>query len=426
MLPPLCRLPAALPLKEKEKVNAKSLTLCLCYALLAGCAKGAIDSLPAAHDQNDPSPTAKAPNAAFTSLYSFKGNPDGAFPLAPLVQVGGNLYGTTSQGGTANANGDGTIFKITPSGDETVLYSFAGSPDGQFPQAGLIALKGLLYGTTPNGGTSANGTVFTSTKKGAEKVLYSFMGGTDAAGPTAGLLNVNGTLYGTTLAGGGTECNSGIGCGTVFKIDPSGTESVLYRFQGGTDGQAPSGALVFVKGMLYGTTFFGGGSSCNFRGCGTIFKVDPAGTESVIHSFKGGSDGANPDAGLIDLNGRLYGTTSSGGGSKNDGTVFHITTAGKETVIHRFKGRSDGADPESGLLAVKGTLYGTTFAGGQSDFGTVFQMTTKGAETVLHSFTFGADGGNPSASLIRVKGTLYGTTKTGGTAGFGTVYSIAL
>ena len=340
--------------------------------------------------------------------------------------MGGSLYGTTSQGGTVTANGDGTIFKITLAGDETVLHSFEGTPDGQFPQASLIAVKGLLYGTTPNGGTTAYGTVFTTTKKGVENVAYSFMGGTDGAGSEASLTNVNGTLYGTTSAGGGTSCNSGIGCGTVFKIDQSGTESVLYRFQGGSDGQAPSAPMIYVKGMLYGTTFFGGGSGCNFRGCGTIFKIDPSGTESIVYAFKGGSDGSNPDAGLIDLNGTLYGTTSEGGGSNNNGTVFRVSRSGKEHVIHKFKGESDGADPEAGLVAVKGTLYGTTFAGGADDFGTVFQMTRSGDETLLHSFTFGADGGNPSAAMIDVKGKLYGTTKTGGTSGFGTVFSVAL
>lgn len=398
----------------------------LLCALLADCSQGAAGSSPFTPGQNPQSAASKVSTGTFASLYSFKGNPDGAFPLAPLLQVGGSLYGTTSQGGTVTANGDGTIFKITLAGDETVLHSFEGTPDGQFPQASLIAVKGLLYGTTPNGGTTAYGTVFTTTKKGVENVAYSFMGGTDGAGSEASLTNVNGTLYGTTSAGGGTSCNSGIGCGTVFKIDQSGTESVLYRFQGGSDGQAPSAPMIYVKGMLYGTTFFGGGSGCNFRGCGTIFKIDPSGTESIVYAFKGGSDGSNPDAGLIDLNGTLYGTTSEGGGSNNNGTVFRVSRSGKEHVIHKFKGESDGADPEAGLVAVKGTLFGTTFAGGADDFGTVFQMTRSGDETLLHSFTFGADGGNPSAAMIDVKGKLYGTTKTGGTSGFGTVFSVAL
>jgi len=400
--------------------------LVLLCALLADCSQGAAGSSPFTPGQNPQSAASKVSTGTFASLYSFKGNPDGAFPLAPLLQVGGSLYGTTSQGGTVTANGDGTIFKITLAGDETVLHSFEGTPDGQFPQASLIAVKGLLYGTTPNGGTTAYGTVFTTTKKGVENVAYSFMGGTDGAGSEASLTNVNGTLYGTTSAGGGTSCNSGIGCGTVFKIDQSGTESVLYRFQGGSDGQAPSAPMIYVKGMLYGTTFFGGGSGCNFRGCGTIFKIDPSGTESIVYAFKGGSDGSNPDAGLIDLNGTLYGTTSEGGGSNNNGTVFRVSRSGKEHVIHKFKGESDGADPEAGLVAVKGTLFGTTFAGGADDFGTVFQMTRSGDETLLHSFTFGADGGNPSAAMIDVKGKLYGTTKTGGTSGFGTVFSVAL
>ncbi|HEY1428937.1 MAG TPA: choice-of-anchor tandem repeat GloVer-containing protein, partial [Candidatus Tumulicola sp.] len=298
--------------------------------------------------------------------------------------------------------------------------------DGQFPQAGLTAVKGVLYGTTPNGGDNANGTVFTSTKSGAVDIAYSFASLPDGTNPAASLTSAGGVLYGTTLGGGGTSCNSGQGCGTVYTIDASGKETVLYRFQGGSDGQTPSSKLLYFRGMLYGTTFSGGGSGCNFRGCGTVFAIDPSGSERVVYAFKGGNDGANPDAGVIASNGKLYGTTSSGGGNANDGTVFSLDRSGKERAIHRFKGTPDGSDPEADLVAVKGVLYGTTFGGGQNDFGTVFTMTRSGSETVLHDFTFGSDGGNPSAALVPFKSKLYGTAKTGGPAGFGTVYSIDL
>jgi uncharacterized repeat protein (TIGR03803 family) len=406
-------------------MNARWIGVFALGASLAACSNAG--SLPSAipGSASQTANSRAASSHAFTALYSFKGAPDGAYPLAPLVRVGGELYGTTSQGGNANANGNGAIFKMGLGGSEKVLYSFTGSPDGEFPQAGLLAMKGVLYGTTPNGGATGNGTVFTSTKAGSEHAAYSFMGSSDGASPASGLLNVGGTLYGTTLGGGGSNCNSNAGCGTIFKIDSSGSETVIYRFQGGSDGSTPSANLTYSHGSFYGTTFLGGGSACNFRGCGTVYKVDASGAESVVHAFKGGSDGANPSAGVIVVRGTLYGTTSSGGGNRNHGTVFEIAHSGKERVIHKFTGAADGADPEAGILAIGTMLYGTTYAGGSDDFGTVFQMDATGSETVLHSFTNGADGANPSASLIAVKNKLLGTAKNGG-SGFGTVYSIEL
>jgi uncharacterized repeat protein (TIGR03803 family) len=210
----------------------------------------------------------------------------------------------------------------------------------------------------------------------------------------------------------------------VFKIDPAGTETVLHRFQGGSDGQAPAAGFTIVNGTLYGTTFFGGGFGCNGKGCGTIYKVDPSGSTTVVYAFKGGADGANPDAGLLNVGGTLYGTTSDGGGKPNRGTIFNVSTSGTETVLHRFKGL-DGSDPEAGLVSVGGTLYGTTFAGGRKSLGTIFSITPAGSFTRLHSFSGTADGSNPSAALSAVTGTLYGTTKTGGNAGgFGTIFSL--
>jgi len=141
-------------------------------------------------------------------------------------------------------------------------------------------------------------------------------------------MSVNGALYGTTESGG-TDCHdNGIGCGTVFSISPSGSEKVLYAFKGGSDGEAPFADLIYFRGALYGTTAFGGGSGCNGNGCGTIFKLAPDGTETVLHAFAGGNDGASP-AGLINIDGTMYGTTGSGGGTgcggTGCGTVFSIT-----------------------------------------------------------------------------------------------------
>ena len=250
----------------------RTLSAILCTALFAGCSSGAVSVVPSGQTQN-PAGTAGArirPNASgFALVYGFTGPPDGAFPLAPVLAVGGNLYGTTSQGGSVTGNGNGTVYRLSTSGKEQVLHSFAGTPDGQFPQAGLTAVKGLLYGTTPNGGANANGTVFTTSKAGALSIAYSFASAPDGTNPVSPLTAVDGVLYGTTLGGGGTSCNSGQGCGTVCSRSMRReTETVLYRFQGGSDGQTPSSKLLYFKGTLYGTTYFGGGSGCNFRGCG--------------------------------------------------------------------------------------------------------------------------------------------------------------
>jgi len=312
-------------------------------------------------------------------VHSFQGSPnDGANPQAGLIDVGGTLYGTTNSGG---AHGSGTVFKVTTAGVVTMLHSFGHGHDGAYPQAGLINVEGTLYGTTSSGGAHGSGTVFSITTGGVEAVLHSFGHGHDGAYPQANLINVGGTLYGTTAEGGTGKCSNGesiTGCGTVFKVTTAGVEKVLHSFQGGTDGLEPKASLVNVGGTLYGTTFYGGnGGPC----CGTVFKMTTAGAKTVLHSFQGGSDGENPQTGLINVGGTLYGTTNIGGtGNCNGqdpgcGTVFKITTAGAETVLYSFLGGSDGENPQAGLINVGGTLYGTTANGGASGNGTVFKIT---------------------------------------------------
>jgi uncharacterized repeat protein (TIGR03803 family) len=298
-----------------------------------------------------------------------------------------------------------------------LLYHFKGDPDGDEPYAGLILVNGTLYGTTFHGGTLGAGTVFAITKAGKETVLHSFGGPGDGKYPDAGLVNVNGTLYGTTDEGGANpNCNSGGGCGTVFAITTTGTETVLHSFKGGSgDGEDPQAGLVNVNGTLYGTTIYGGAN-----GVGTVFAITTTGTETVLHSFDRSGDGRNPDAGLVNVNGTIYGTTVDGG-AKGLGTVFAITTTGTETVLHSFGAPGDGESPWAGLLNVKGTLYGTTENGGANDDGTVFSITTSGNEIVLHSLS-----GCPVAGLVNIKGALYGTTSEGGANGAGTVFSLTL
>lgn len=247
-----------------------------------------------------------------------------------------------------------------PPSMEAVLHSFAGSPaDGLNPWAGLTEVNGTLYGTTTGGGSSGNGTVFTITTSGTETVLYNFAGGTDGATPYAGLVNVGNALYGTT-AFGGTSNN-----GTIFKITKSGVERVLYRFAGGTDGANPYATLTNVNGTLYGTTDHGGVS-----GNGTIFSVTTSGSYNQLHSFAGSpADGANSYGALTNVSGTLYGATIDGG-SSNNGTIFKVTTAGAENVIYSFAGGADGAELWDGLTKVGQKLYGTTALGGTSGNGT--------------------------------------------------------
>jgi uncharacterized repeat protein (TIGR03803 family) len=305
-----------------------------------------------------------------------------------------------------------------------VVHRFDDS-DGAQPQAGLINVDGTLYGTTNYGGRYGDGTVYNISVTGSEKVLHSFKGGLDGANPQAGLIDVNGTLYGTTSQGGGRSGCLGYGCGTVFRLSTTGSERVLHGFTGGSDGADPEAGLIDVNGKLYGTTGGGGSSSS-----GTVYSVTTNGVENVLYSFAGGSDGLGPHAGLVNVNGKLYGTTSGCGGSSCYGTVYRVTTTGSEHVLHRFTG-SDGGNPLAGLIVVNDKLYGTTSAGGSAGSaaytrGTVYRISTGGVFKVLHSFTGAPDGSSPYAGVIDVKGTLYGTTDQGGrSALYGTIYSIS-
>jgi uncharacterized repeat protein (TIGR03803 family) len=392
--------------------------------------------------------TARRAPQTYKVLYSFAGGSDGVGPSGNLLDVTGTLYGTTQRGGGTGCggNGCGTVFEITKNGAEVVVYRFKGGSDGASPVGGLLYVNGTLYGATnEGGGTGCSsglgcGTVFDVAKSGQETVLHRFMGGADGSYPGA-LINVNGTLYGAT-GEGGSGCN-GSGCGTVFKITTSGKKSSLYDFQGGADGTDPV-ALIDVGGKLYGTTFYGGATVhaiCGPAGCGTVFKLTMSGSEQVLHSFNPNhNDGALPGAGLLDVGGTLYGTTEFGGrGGTCDspvggcGTVFKITTSGKESVLASFSGGHDGAIPTAGLINVRDTLYGTTSMGGSEQnkncfeyvCGTVFKIRTSGSEYgILHAFDSSPDGARPNGGLIDVGGTLYGTTVSGGTAGGGTVFWI--
>jgi uncharacterized repeat protein (TIGR03803 family) len=312
-------------------------------------------------------------------LHSFQGGSDGAQPEGALVELNGVFYGTTEYGGSS---GDGTVFAITPAGKEHVVYSFKGGSDGATPVlAGLAAVNGKLYGTTNAAGDTGCthqsivgcGTVFELTSSGQERVLYRFKGA-DGACPSGTLIASGGTLYGTTNFGGRYDL------GSVFKITTAGKESAIYSFRGYPDGVAPYGGLTELNGTFYGTTTLGGA----FQGSGTVFEISVSGNERILHSFRGTPDGALPYATLTVAGNALYGTTELGGSSSSAcvghgivgcGTIFRTSTSGNLSLLYKFKGRKDGSWPLAGVISAPNSLlYGTTLGGGVNDNGTIFRL----------------------------------------------------
>jgi uncharacterized repeat protein (TIGR03803 family) len=364
----------------------------------------------------------------FKTLHSFDGT-DGNAPYAVLVQAtNGNLYGTTTTGG---AHTRGTVFEITPSGTLRRLHSFDtnGGADGALPYAGLIqATNGNLYGTTTIYGANNGGTVFKITPSGKLTTLYSFClqpGCADGSSPYAGLVQaINGNLYGTTNAGGAGGANK---AGTVFQITPSGTLKTLLSFDGANGAYPYAGLVQATNGYLYGTTSAGGGN-----GAGEVFKFTPSGEVTAYGFCSKAGCLARPYAGLAQAdNGNLYGTTLARGGTNGLGTVFKMTPSGKLTTLHTFDATHGYANPYAGLVqATDGNLYGTTEAGGAYGWGTVFEITPSGKLTTLYNFcpkSGCADGKSPYAGLVQdTNGTFYGTTEAGGANGVGTVFSLSV
>jgi uncharacterized repeat protein (TIGR03803 family) len=374
----------------------------------------------------------------FNTLDSFDGT-DGSNPYAGLVQgTNGNLYGTTLAGGV---NGDGTFFDINLSGTLTVLYNFcsqSGCTDGATPRAGLVlATNGNFYGATYSGGAHGYGTVFEITPSGKLTTLYSFCsasGCTDGANPYAGLvLATNGNFYGTTLFGGVNNY------GTIFEITPNGTLTTLYSFcskSGCTDGSGVIAPLVqATNGSFYGTTCEAGCYGAG--GYGTVFEFTAGGKLMTLHTFcslSGCTDGAYPTAGLVlAANGNLYGTTANGGPT-DWGTVFEITPTGKLTTLYNLcslSGCTDGAHPNAALVQANGNFYGTTCgsACNAPGYGTAFEITPKDTLTTLYNFCSQSDctdGANSTALLFQdTNGAFYGTTYYGGADNAGTVFRLS-
>jgi uncharacterized repeat protein (TIGR03803 family) len=363
------------------------------------------------------------PAQTLTTLHNFNGT-NGANPYVALVQgTDGNFYGTTIDGG---ANGGGNVFKMSSTGTLKSLYDFcslSNCADGEYPVTVLIeGADGSFYGTTQSGGSSGWGTVFKITSTGILTTLYSF-NLTDGAAPYGSLvLATNGDFYGTTN-GGGTG-NSG----TVFEITPSGTLTTLYMFcskTGCTDGQYPVGPLIQASdGNIYGTTHAGGSyAACNVDGCGTVFKITPSGSLTTLHTFVV-TDGEYPYGGVIEgPKGMFYGTTG-GGGANNGGTIFRMTPAGALTTLHSFDS-TDGSTPYAINLGSDGNLYGTTESGGSDFGGTVFKITLSGTLTTLENFG-GAEGRNLYGGLLQgTNGIFYGSTYFGGSDNNGIVFSLS-
>lgn len=362
--------------------------------------------------QTRPGVMPAGPPMHYIVLHRFQGGADGAKPLAGLVRdAAGNLYGTTERGGSSicPSDGCGVVFKVDSNGHESVLHAF-NRTDGKFPMAGLLLdAAGNLYGTTFSGGPSFFGTVFKIDPSGNETVLHGLSG---SGSPHAGLiLDTAGNLYGTAEYGGYN------GQGSVFKLDPSGNYTDLLVFDV-TNGYVPRARLVLdPAGNVYGTTRAGGTGTCDSIGCGVVYMLDPNGNETILHNFTSGTDGADPNAGVVrDAAGNLYGTTRSGGSaggcvSKSGcGVLFKLDPSGNETILLRFRGKA-GENPLGDLVRdSNGKLFGTASRGGALGYGVVFKLDTNGNETVLHSFD-SSDGG-PVGGVIRDdNGNLYGTAQ---------------
>jgi uncharacterized repeat protein (TIGR03803 family) len=371
-------------------------------------------------------------------LYSFcpkgGGCPDGYSPGGLVADSAGNLYGPTYYGGTGNG---GVAFKLTPSGQESLLYTFSRAPHYGWDSQGRLLLdkQGNLYGTTSKGGTNSlhfqtgDGIAFKLSPDGTETTLYNFGAyNTDGAQPAAGLvMDAGGNFYGTTFFGGVYTH------GTLFRLTPDGAETILHNFAfDGTDGFYPAGSLLLdSSGNLYGTTTDGGAYDA-----GTVFEVTAEGSYRVLYSFDGAAgDGVIPLTGLtLDSTGNLYGVTYRGGAYDNNqdgGTVFKLSPSSNsswtETLLYNF-GQNSGScqEPDSNVLFdAEGNLYGTTTSGGTWGGGCAYKLSPTGKLTILHAFGASGDADFPSGNIVFSHGNLYGTAG-GGAYAEGAVFKITI
>jgi uncharacterized repeat protein (TIGR03803 family) len=384
---------------------------------------------------------------AFKTLLSFNGT-NGGQPSSALVQgLDGNLFGVI---GTYGKNGYGMVFEVTPEGKLTDIYDFCSQPncaDGAVPTGPLLlAGDGNFYGSTGGGGTAGDGTVFRLTPAGRITTIYSFCsqaGCADGSYPSALAQGRNGNFYGTTGAGGtGAYCPY-LTCGTIFEVTANGELTTLHNFcsqPSCSDGYTPSALTVGSDGNLYGTTGLGGDGRLD----GTFFALNESGKFVTLQEFDYGEDGSVPNGVIQGSNGNFYGTTKIGG-NRGDGAIFQGTKEGVLNAIYSFCTLSecaDGDSPEGGLaLGSDGNFYGTTLSGGTSthvncelaDCGTAFEVTATGQLTTLYDFCSQSgcsDGDSPIAPVVqRTDGTFFGTTSEGANTncfrGCGTIFSLS-
>jgi uncharacterized repeat protein (TIGR03803 family) len=351
--------------------------------------------------------------STFTTLAALPGDPDGAMPQSALLYYGGRLYGVCPNGGTY---GSGIVYELNPNtGTSKVVHTFHLASEGAAPMAALVEANGLLYGSAFSGGNAFAYTIFSfDPKTHSTKTVYIFPtnpGGTPVSPPSS-LIYVNGLLYGTTPYGGASNN------GQVYSIDPTtGAETTIYSFAGAPDGATPLSELTAVGGTLLGTTSAGGA-----YGRGTIYSIDiSTGQEKGLYSI---SIGSAPSGGLVNVNGTLYGTTRGVLGGY--GTVFSYNpSTGSFSTMYSFAGGADASGPQSTLLYVNGALYGSAPGGGATGNGAVFEVNpSTGAEQVTYSFTDGADGSAPVGGLIAIGSEIYGTASYAGQFGDGSVFKI--
>jgi uncharacterized repeat protein (TIGR03803 family) len=376
--------------------------------------------------------SSKPPAPVFKTLVNFDGT-NGAGPnLSPIQGTDGNLYGGTGNGGEY---GQGVLYKMTPGGTLTTIYSFcaeSGCPDGQGGAPEVLGMDGNFYGSNAYGGAFGDGTIYKVTEKGVLTTLHSF-DGMDGDQIKHLIQSSTGNFYGTASNGGNlSDCND-LGCGTVFEMTPTGTITTLHDFCSLAD--CADGAVLYdalvqgPNGNFYGTTWAGGTGNG-----GTIFEITPTGTLTTLYSFcvpdyPYCGDGSNPIKLVLGNDGNFYGTTAYGGGN-GEGSVFKITPSGTLTTIYSFCAQvacTDGATPRDGLtLGSDGNFYSTTYFGGANNQGTIFEITSAGVPTTLHSFD-GTDGRYPIQHLFQAtNGTFYGVTDNDGSSNDGTVYNLSV
>jgi uncharacterized repeat protein (TIGR03803 family) len=396
--------------------------------------------------QEKPEPEQPGSRLTFKTLFTFD-HADGGEPQDALVQgTDGNLYGTAYTGGLYNDGG--TVFKITPQGVLTTIYNFCAQtncPDGDSPRALTLGTDGNFYGTTFAGGANwqsgceldACGVVFKITPAGAMTTLYSFCSQpacADGRAPGALVQGNDGNFYGTTERAGSANCVNVNGCGTVFKITPTGVFTTLYQFTGQNGGgYYPSDFEQLVQGTdgnFYGTTAYGGSTNCFFGGCGTVFRITPEGVLTTVYEFQGGvGQSENPTQLIQATDGNFYGTAGGGyyspGCIQTCGTIFKMTPEGTvSTLLSLYS--NQGLGPVGLIQATDGNFYLVADAGGPYNSGTIFELTPEGVVTVLHDFSNRGGGYFPFSGVVQAtNGTFYGDTDSSFT-GDGLIYSLSV